>query len=156
MKRINTRRIKAKISYPVAVFAELVGVHPNTVNNWVKHEGLQRVEGVYPHLIYGQDAIDFLNARQQKNRSTLSLDEFNCLKCDAPRKAWEGMAAIESINTKKALLRAVCESCNGKISKFISLKNKAAIEETFLIQQLHPSALVESTNTNPSSETKGV
>ena len=156
MKRINTRRIKSKISYPVAVLAELVGVHPNTVNNWVKNDGLQRVQGVYPHLIYGQAAIEFLNARRQKTRSTLSLDEFNCLKCGAPRKAYEGITTIENINTKIALLRAVCESCNGKIGKIISLKNKAVIEEIFIVQQLHPSALVQSTNTNSNSETKGV
>lgn len=156
VKRINTRRIKSKISYPVATLAEVVGVHPNTVNNWVKNEGLQRVHGVYPYLIYGQAAIEFLNARQQKNKSTLLPDEFRCCTCQAPRKAWEGIATIQTLTTKRALLRAVCESCNGKICKFFSLKNKAAIEETFQIQQLLPSALVQSTNTNPNSETKGV
>ena len=156
MKRINTRRIKSKISYPVATLAELVGVHPNTVNNWVKYEGLQRVHGIYPHLIHGEEVIEFLNARQKKNKSTLSPDEFRCCTCQASRKAWEGMATIQTIDTKRALLRAICESCNGKIGKFISLKNKAVIEQNFLIQQLHPSALVQSTNTNPNSETKGV
>ena len=151
VKRINTRRIKSKISYPVATLAELVGVHHNTVNNWVKNESLQRVQGVYPYLIYGQAAIEFLNARQKKNKTKLSVEQFHCCTCQLPRKAWEGLATIQNINSKIALLRAVCECCNGKIGKIISLKNKAAIEETFQIQQLHPSALVQSTNTNPNS-----
>lgn len=156
MKRINTRRIKAKISYPVVALAELVGAHPNTVNNWVKHGGLPRVAGVYPHLIHGQDAIDFFNVRQKKNKTRLLPDEFNCMKCRVPRKALDGMATIQIINTKKALLRAVCECCKGKLNRFFSPEKITEIEKIFVIQQLHPSALVQSTNINPNTETKGV
>lgn len=156
MKRINTRRIKSKISYTVQELAERAGVHPNTVNNWVKNEGLPRVRGVYPHLIYGQEAIEFLKARQRKNRVKLSLDELRCCTCQAPRKAWKKLATLHAHTTKTAFLKAICDSCNGKMSKVISLKDKDEIEKTFTIQPHHPSALVQSTNTNPNCETKGV
>ncbi len=155
MRRINTRLIKSKYSYMLQELADVIGCHPNTISNWIKNEGLQRIDGVYPYMLFGQVVIDFLKDRQLKNKSKLLLNEFHCCTCQAPRRAWEGIATIKSINSKIAMLHAVCEQCDGKISKIISLKNITEIEKTFTIHTLQPSALTQSTNTNSNCETKG-
>jgi len=155
MRRINTRTIKAKYSYSLQELADVIGCHTNTISNWTKHEGLQRIDDVYPYMIYGQVVIEFLKARQLKNKITLSVNEFRCCTCQAKRKAWENLATITKMNSKTALLQAVCEHCNGKISKIISLRNIAEIENALTIHTLQQSALVQSTNSNSNCETKG-
>jgi len=154
MRRINTRRIKAKYSYSLQELANVINCHPNTISGWIKNEGLRRIDGIYPYMIYGQVVIEFLKMRQLKNKTKLLLTEFRCCTCQATSTAWEGIATIATINSKIAMLQAVCERCNGKISKIISLKNSAEIEKTFSIHTLQSSALIQSTNTN--CETKGV
>jgi|CXWL01.1.fsa_nt_gi hypothetical protein len=155
MRRINTRLIRAKYSYLLQELADDIGCHVNTISNWIKHEGLQRIDGIYPYMLYGQVVIEFLKSRQLKNKSKLLLNEFHCCTCQASCRAWEGIATIKTINSKIAMLQAVCEQCNGKINKLISLKNIAEIENAFTIHTLPPEALVQSTNTNSNCETKG-
>lgn len=155
MRRINIRRIKAKYSYMLQELADVIGCHANTISNWIKLEGLQRIDGIYPYMLYGQVVIDFLKARQLKNKNKLLINEFRCCTCQVPRKAWEAIATIKTINSKVAMLQAVCEQCNGKISKIISLKNISEIEKIFNIHTLPTEALVQSTNTNSNCETKG-
>lgn len=155
VRRINARLIKSKYSYSLQELADVIGCHSNTISNWIKCEGLQRIDGIYPYMLYGQVVIDFLKARQLKNKTTLSINEFRCCTCQSSRKAWEGIATIKTINSKIAMLQAICEQCNGKINKIISLKKISELEQIFNIHTLPPEALVQSINTNSNCETKG-
>jgi hypothetical protein len=152
MKRINTRHIKAKRSYTVERLATLCGVHPNTVHEWVK-QGLPRMDGSYPYTFWGQEVIDFLNARQRKNKVTLAVDEFYCCKCQAPRKAWEGVAELAMRTSKTGNLKALCEQCDTRLHKLISLAKLAEIKNALT---LLASTLVQPTNNSTNCETKGV
>lgn len=152
MKRINTRRIKHKHTYTVERLAELLSVHSNTVHGWIK-QGLTRMDGIYPYALWGQEVIDFLDKRKQKNKITLATNEFYCCKCQAPRNAWEGMAEFIPRTSKTANLRAVCEHCERQMHKLISLSKLAEIEN---VLTLLPSTLIQPTNNSTNYETKGV
>ena len=95
--------------------------------------------------------IDFLNARQRKNKVTLAVDEFYCCKCHAPRKPWEGMAELTIRTSKTGNLKALCEQCNTRMHKLISLTKLAEIENALT---LLTSTLVQPTNNSVNSETK--
>ncbi len=139
MKRINTRLIKSKYSYSLQELADVIGCHPNTICNWMKNDGLQRIDGIYPYMLYGQVVIDFLKSRQLKKRKLL-INEFRCCACKTSRGAWQAIATIKTINSKVAMLQAVCERCNGKINKIISQKNLSEIEKIFNIHTLPQTA----------------
>jgi hypothetical protein len=155
MKRINTRRIKAKLSYTVSNLAELLGVSHGTVLFWIRNEGLQRNEGIYPYMLRGEVVIAFLKARRLKNRFTLQPDQFRCGKCNAARMAFGSNATLQKHRSKTFLLKANCATCGGKMCKIISHKNLPEIHKLFVIHRLHESALVQSTNTNANHQTKG-
>lgn len=151
MKRINTRHIKAKVTYSVERLAKLLSVHPNTVHEWVK-QGLSRIDGEYPYHFWGEEVIDFLNARQRKNKVTLAVDEFYCCTCQAPRKAWEGMAELQPRTSKTGNLKALCEQCDTRLHKLVSLTKISEIAKTLT---LLTSTLVQPTNNSANRETKG-
>ncbi len=148
MKRINTRHITAKKSYFVNELAALLGVSPNTVLGWIKKEGLQRIEGIYPYMIFGEVAIAFLQARKHKHTFKLAIAEFRCGKCSAARLANQGIATLHKHRSKTSLLKANCAQCGGKMCKIISHKNLAEIQKVFPVHTLHESALVQSINSN--------
>ncbi|MFO0388381.1 MAG: hypothetical protein ACK502_01485, partial [Alphaproteobacteria bacterium] len=141
MKRINTRRIKAKYSYSIQELTEVLNRCPNTILGWIKNEGLQRNEGIYPYMLRGEVVIAFLKARRLRNSITLRLAEFRCPKCRAARSAKGGVAIFHKHRSKTFLLKAKCATCGGKICKIISHKNLPEIQKLFAIHTLHESAL---------------
>lgn len=154
MKRINTRHIKAKCTYTVGRLATLCGVRSNTVHEWVK-QGLPRMEGSYPFTFWGQEVIDFLNARQQRNKMKLALDEFRCSKCRCPRKARDRLADLQICTSKTGNLKVRCEQCSTRICKIISLKNRDEIEKLLIVYAPQDLTLVQPTHNRANRETKG-
>ena len=155
MKRINTRLITAKKSYSVSELADLLGVTPNTVLGWIRNEGLQRNEGIYPYMLRGEVVITFHKARRLKNQFTLQAHEFRCGKCGVARMARGGIATIHKHRSKTSMLKANCTTCGGKMCKIISHTKIAKIQKLLTVHTLHESALVQSTNSNTNHETKG-
>jgi hypothetical protein len=152
VKRINTRLIKAKCAYFVETLAKLLSVHPNTLLGWIK-EGLPRMDDSYPYVIWGADAIAFINDRQRKNKVSLEIDEFYCCKCHAPRKAWETLAELQKRTSKTGNLKAICGQCNTRLFKLVSLAKTPEIASRLTLLD---SALVQPTNSSVKHETKGV
>ena len=72
-RKLNPRVIKSKCSYYVDELARVLDVHSNTIRNMIK-EGLAIIESSYPYLIYGQEAIDFINKRQKASDNKLKDD----------------------------------------------------------------------------------
>lgn len=151
MKRINTRHIKAKHSYLIEPLAKQLSVHPNTVHEWIK-AGLPRMDDAYPYVIYGEHIIAFLNERHRKRKSKLALEEFYCCGCQAPRTPWEGLAELHIRTSKTGLLKAICEQCQTRLNKMVSLSKTA--ELAMRLTLLH-SPLVQPAHNSANSETKG-
>lgn len=155
MKRVNTRHIKAKYGYSIPELAYTINRHPNTILAWIKNEGLQRMEGIYPYRVWGEVVIEFLNIRQNRKIVKLATNEFRCCKCQVPRKASEGRTNLHFLTSKAAMLKAKCEQCGTVTCKIISLKNLPEIVKTLIVATQQEAALVQSTNSNAYIETQG-
>ena len=59
----NHRLVKIHRNYTVEEVASLLGVHRNTVREWVKR-GLATIDRKRPMLIHGRDLAAFLQARR--------------------------------------------------------------------------------------------
>jgi hypothetical protein len=140
-----------KHSYLIEPLANLLSVHPNTVHQWIK-AGLPRMDNAYPHVVYGEQVIAFLNERQRSKKITLAVEEFYCCKCQVPRTAWEGLAELHIRTSKTGNLKAVCEHCGTGLHKMISLAKIGEFEKRLT---LLTSPLVQPTNNSANRETKG-
>lgn len=57
-------RVKLAVCYEVAEVAALLGVHRNTVRQWIK-QGLRPIDDKRPQLLRGSEVRRFLGARKQ-------------------------------------------------------------------------------------------
>jgi excisionase family DNA binding protein len=136
-RRYAPNRIKTGISYDVAEVAKLLGVHRNTVRQWLR-EGLKTIDDRRPLLIHGAALKAFLEERQRARKQVCGLGEFFCFKCRAPRAPYGGMADVAEHTTKIAKLTAICSVCEtemhrtirradlGKLALVLNLKSMAS------------------------------
>ena len=109
-RHINTRRIKRDYSYLVQEFAECLGVHKNTVRNYIRN-GLPVIDDLRPQRIHGSDGIAFVNEKQARRKCKCAADEFYCLKCRCPRKAVPGSVNLIPLSKTKLNISGKCERC---------------------------------------------
>lgn len=154
-RKLNPRRIKAKSSYYVHELAKVLGVHPNTILNMIK-AGLPVIEGSYPYLIRGEEAIAFIRDRRAKSKTPPKKDEIYCFDsgCRKRTKTKNGEAVLEIITPKIGNLKAACEVCGTKTNKRISLEKLHEFQEVLKIQKLLNPRLIQWFNTSTICETK--
>lgn len=131
----NVRRIKATWPYTVQEIAELFGVHKNAVLRWLK-EGLRSDRSQRPFLIRGDELARFLGERQNARRRRCAPDEFYCLRCRTPRKAYLGMTDIVIGSPTRLRVIGLCNVCETRISKVQSVCDLPNIRERFHVLQL--------------------
>jgi len=131
-KRVSARNIKANWQYTYDAAADALNVTPQTVRLWRK-EGLPVLDSQKPHLILGFALKDFLNSRVQKKARHLAPDEFLCMACDAPRRAYGGMADYVPFNDARGRLVALCEVCETPCGKFATPKTRDQLGEILSI-----------------------
>ena len=118
-KRISPRRIKIHNQYTYEQAADALGVSVQTVRLW-RLSGLTVLVSQKPHLILGYALKEFLTKRAHKPERRLARDQFLCMACNAPRRAYGGMADYRPYNAKRGRLEALCEVCQGLCGKFAS------------------------------------
>lgn len=109
-RRHNLSRIRQKITYTTEEAALSLGVHENTVRQWLKG-GLKPIDQAKPLLIHGHALCAFLKARQAKQKQTCAPDQLFCLKCRKPTGAMGGMVDVVFVSPKIAQIKALCEVC---------------------------------------------
>tara|TARA_R110002072_G_scaffold83632_2_gene189651 strand:+ start:25 stop:516 length:492 start_codon:yes stop_codon:yes gene_type:complete len=129
-RRINTRRIKQNYSYLVQEFAECLGVHKNTVRNYIK-DGLPVIDDQRPQRIHGSDGIAFINEKQARRKCKCATNEFYCLKCRYPRKPVPGSVSLIPLSKTKLNISGKCEECGTDMNKGGSEANRAEYIKTF-------------------------
>ncbi len=136
-RKLNPRRIKAKSSYYIHELAKTLEVCQNTIHNMIK-AGLPIIEGSYPYLIMGGEAIAFIKKRQEKSKSISKLDEIHCMgsSCRKKTKIKNREVTLEITAPKTGNLKGVCEVCETKTSRFISLAELPEFQKVLKIQQL--------------------
>jgi DNA-binding XRE family transcriptional regulator len=118
-KRVSARKIKIHNQYTYDQAADALGVSVQTVRLW-RLSGLPVLDSQKPHLILGFALKDFLNKRANKTERRLARDQFLCMACNAPRRAYGGMADYTPYTTTRGRLEALCEVCDRPCGKFSS------------------------------------
>lgn len=118
------RYLRAKRSYSTKELAQVLRVHPRTVQEWHKY-GLQSIaEKCFPLLFIGRTVKDFLNARRSKRKCKLAPDECFCPRCRRPRLSKMQPFKIEPTGRhlgsgqELVLLRGICIVCDCPMVKF--------------------------------------
>lgn len=152
-RKINTRLIKSKSSYYVNELAQTIDVCYGTLRIMIK-DGLPVIEGSYPNLIYGQDAINFIKAKQAKSKKPLELDESYCFSCRKASKVKDDMATLELSTPKVGNLKSVCTICGTELNRRISLLKLPEFQKVLKIQQLRNPRLMQGFNSSFIYQTK--
>ena len=118
-KRVSPRKIKIHNQYTYEQAADALGVTVQTVRVW-RQSGLPVLDSQKPHLILGFALKDYLNERWLKPKRRLAPDQFLCMTCNAPRRAYGGMADYLPYTAARGRLEALCEDCQGVCGKFAS------------------------------------
>src|SRR6266536_4464459 len=109
-RHANYRLVKMHRSYTVEEIARALGIHKNTVRQWIK-TGLPLIDEKRPKVIQGQKLIVFLQTRRKKRKQTCLPGQMYCVRCRVPKRPAAGMAEFLPINEKVGNLRAICPDC---------------------------------------------
>ena len=115
----NINRIKVHRSYEIEEVAELLGVSPQTVRQWIK-DGLPALTERRPYLILGWQLKAFLKERDAARKQPLKPGEFYCTGCKAPRKPAFGLTERTATADGRPMLRAFCCVCERPCTLFVS------------------------------------
>lgn len=106
-RRLPLGRIKLSCSYDTHEITKLLGIHRNTVRQWLK-VGLKPIDNRRPRLMHGSELKAFLTARQQSRRTKCEVGEFYCFKCRAAQRPWGDTADARIHSGKIVKLTALC------------------------------------------------
>jgi hypothetical protein len=123
----NHRRIKIHRSYSVQEAAGRLGLHKNTVFQWIK-DGLPTCDDKRPKLILGRELIAFLQARRARRKRTCRPGELYCVRCRAPRFPAGDMVDYEPITEKLGNLIAICSECGSIMNRRASIAKIALVQ----------------------------
>ena len=104
------RLVKTHRSYDVHEAASLLGVHRNTVRQWLR-SGLAACDDRRPTLILGRALADFLQKRQKARRRPCPPGHLYCLRCRAARFPAEGMADYVPTSLTLGNIVGLCPTC---------------------------------------------
>lgn len=121
--------IKRLRCYTVAEAADVTGVSPRTVREWVK-TGLRILDVERPALMRGDDMLAFLKSRRESKKVKLGETEFFCMGCGKARGAAGGVADC-NISANRAVLTALCETCETVLTKPVALGRVPHLETLF-------------------------
>lgn len=115
-RALNPGRIKLHRNYTVEEAARVLGIHKNTVRNWLKH-GLLAIDDTRPAVILGWVLREFLERRRAAARSKCPPGHFYCLRCRTPRRPAEGMADYSPFSPTVGNLKGLCEVCGAWMNR---------------------------------------
>ena len=119
-RRPSHRLVKLYISYTVEEAATLLGVHRNTVREWIRR-GLRTSDRKRPLLILGRDLAAFLKERRLKNKRTCRPGEIYCVRCRAPRPPAGDMVDYEPVTDVLGNIVGICPVCDCLIYRRVNL-----------------------------------
>ena len=115
----NPRRVKIHRNYTVEEAACLLGVHKNTVRQWIK-QGLPVIDNQRPMLILGTDLAAFLQSQRRKNKRKCKPGEMYCLRCREPKRPALNMAEYQPKTESLGNLFGICPDCDAGINRNVN------------------------------------
>ena len=131
-KRVNPMAVKANDTYDVFEAARALKVSPATIRNWIKDD-LEAMTASKPYLILGSAIREYIRAKKASARRPLKDDQLFCPSCRTGRKPNGMRVTLSAVSPKTAILKGVCEHCNGTATRMISHKQHKALAATFRI-----------------------
>ena len=116
----NPRLVKINWSYTVEEVARRLGVHKNTVREWIKRS-LPVIDDKRPMLILGRDLFDFLQARRIKNKRPCKPNQMYCLRCRVPKTPADNMVDYEPKTETLGNLYGICPDCGAGMNRHTSM-----------------------------------
>ena len=126
----NVRLIRRDLSYTVEEIVACLGVHENTVRDWIR-KGLAVLDDKRPLLVHGAILIAFLRERQSARQVKLAVHEFYCVKCRCARSASDGKASVLPRNSLTVNISATCAVCLTTVHKVSNLKKLHQYRQIF-------------------------
>ncbi|WP_395697103.1 helix-turn-helix domain-containing protein [Methylocella sp.] len=114
-KRVNLNLIKTHFSYTASELAKRLGIHKNTVRNWMR-AGLPCLGG-RPALFHGGTVRAFLSARNARRRQPCPPGFLYCFRCRDRRKPALGLVDYVDRENGAGNLTAICESCGAIMNR---------------------------------------
>jgi DNA-binding XRE family transcriptional regulator len=111
MRHPNYRRVKIHFNYTLEETAKVLGVHRNTVREWIRR-GLPTCDDKRPVLILGHELAAFLRRRRTKDRKTCAPGEIYCVRCRTPRTPAGCMADYQPKTATLGNLIGLCPICD--------------------------------------------
>jgi hypothetical protein len=126
-------------NYDVDGVARVLGVHKNTVRNWLKH-GLEAVDEHRPTLVLGSVLRLFLEARRAGLKRKCPPGHFFCVRCRMPKLPAGKMADYVPYTPTTGNLKGICPDCDGWVNRRCSLAKIEALQKILDIRfpQAHP------------------
>jgi hypothetical protein len=120
VRRLNANLIKIHRSYSIEETARTLGVHKNTVANWLKI-GLSSIDDRRPILVQGLVLRTFLQERRSRQKMRCAVGELYCLKCRAPKPPLGGRAIYIPFSSSGGNLKGRCSHCLSVICRRVSI-----------------------------------
>jgi excisionase family DNA binding protein len=148
-RRPDDRRIKSLRTYTIHEAAEALGVHRNTVRNYLR-QGLVSLREKRPTLIRGSDLKAFLASRRKARRQPCKLGQIFCIKCRSPKVPALGMVDYVPISQQLGSLTGFCPDCGTLINRWTSFKRLPEIQGQLEVQVTPPQQRLSVTDHPPS------
>ncbi len=116
--------VRLRKSYTTSEMAQLLNVHPRTVQTWHKHGMFPLDPNERPYLFLGSDVKSFLTERQKVKRFKLKENEFYCVRCKQPRLSLPDRFLVFQTQTKigknkiMVMIRGICIVCGCQLARF--------------------------------------
>ena len=132
-KYYNYKLIESNRSYSTEKIKKLIGIHEQTIREWVNQNNLECVSKK-PILIYGAVLKEFIKNRNESHKKTLNFNEFKCLKCKAISIPKDNQISI--YHNKNSSIRAtgVCQNCDNEFSKVFKKNSIEQLKNSFFIK----------------------
>lgn len=152
MKRVIPRRAKIHRSYTAFELGELLGVHRNTVGNWIER-GLPVIDDTRPMLICGAAFQAWWASLRKAAKRPCQPGQIYCFKCREPKAPAMGMVEFVAINAATGNLRAMCETCGTMMHRRTRLGDIARQMPGFDVQHtVAPASIVERPSPSPNCD----
>ena len=150
--RVNYRRVKLHRNYTVEELARVVGVHRNTVREWIKR-GLPTIDNGRPTLMLGSIVRAFLEERARRDRRKCQPGQLYCVRCREPRTPAGETADYEPISETVGNLVGICPDCEAMMNRRVSVPRLRTVSGNLAVTIPVPqSRLVDSSRPTTNSD----
>ena len=115
----NPRKVKIHRNYTVEEVSDLLGVHKNTVRQWVKRR-LPVLDDRRPMLILGPDLAAFLQTQRTRNKRKCQPGEMYCLRCRTPKSPAFNEAEYQHKTESLGNLFGLCPDCGAGMNRKVN------------------------------------